>query len=478
MPKGNKPPRFIDLLLEIDEDSMDGFVAFGSDYVKDSRSDTLTFSLNGDDASLFTIDSATGDISYIGSEPLDSNQSYSLIITVVDGGGNSVTETITIAVNDTVDTELPPAPTLFLDSKSDTGVSNSDGITTDTTPTLSGTAEARAVVTILDGAIEIGTATAKSNGTWKFTTSELTEGAHTFTAVATDAAGNTSSASSILVVDVDITAPTGLVHLLVTSDSGSSDTDGITKETAPVFRVSLTDAEAGDSVELLLDGRSFGTALTKVLNATDISNGYVEFAVVDGELGTDGVKSVSANLNDAAGNSSTTSVLAVTLDTQAPAAPTGLDLDDASDTGSSNTDDITDDTTPTINGTAEADSLVTLYDTDGTTILGTATAAGGTWSITSNVLADGAHTLTAKAVDVAGNESSASSGLVVTIDSGGDTQAPILQSFTSSTSDGTYGPGASINITATYDEAITAGSTLTVTLNNGETVVLDTLNGA
>jgi hypothetical protein len=60
---------------------------------------------------------------------------------------------------------------------------------------------------------------------------------------------------------------------------------------------------------------------------------------------------------------------------------------------------------------------VTLYDTDGTTSLGTATAAGdGSWTITASTLASGAHTLTARQTDLAGNTSAASASLVVTID--------------------------------------------------------------
>ena len=66
---------------------------------------------------------------------------------------------------------------------------------------------------------------------------------------------------------------------------------------------------------------------------------------------------------------------------------------------------------------AEAGATVTLYDTNGTTVLGTATADGsGNWSITSSTLGDGGHTLTAKQTDMAGNVSAASAGLVVTID--------------------------------------------------------------
>lgn len=111
------------------------------------------------------------------------------------------------------------------------------------------------------------------------------------------------------------------------------------------------------------------------------------------------------------------------IDGVAPTAPTALDLALASDSGLSNTDNITQVTTPTITGSgAEAGATVTLYDTDGMTVLGTATANGaGNWSITASALGAGAHTLTAKVTDAAGNTSPASTGLVVTIDTAAPT---------------------------------------------------------
>jgi len=53
-----------------------------------------------------------------------------------------------------------------------------------------------------------------------------------------------------------------------------------------------------------------------------------------------------------------------------------------------------------------------------------------------------------------------------------DTTLPSLSSFSSSTADGAYKVGATINITATLSEAVTAAASITVTLDNGKTVVL------
>ena len=61
---------------------------------------------------------------------------------------------------------------------------------------LTGTAEAGSTVQVYDGATLLGTATANGSGAWSFTTATLADGAHSFTATATDAAGNVSAASS------------------------------------------------------------------------------------------------------------------------------------------------------------------------------------------------------------------------------------------------------------------------------------------
>ena len=59
---------------------------------------------------------------------------------------------------------------------------------------------------------------------------------------------------------------------------------------------------------------------------------------------------------------------------------------------------------------------------------------------------------------------------------GGDIIPPILQSFTSTTPDGDYTTGQNINITATYSENLAVGSTMTVVLDTGASVVLSTIS--
>ena len=122
--------------------------------------------------------------------------------------------------------------------------------------------------------------------------------------------------------------------------------------------------------------------------------------------------------------------MTVTIDTAAPLVSVP-DLAAASDSGSSSSDNVTNFTTLTFNGTAEAGASVTLFD--GNTVLGSTTASGGNWSITASGLAAGAHSLTARAMDLAGNQTT-SSALSVTI----DTTAPAVSApdLTDSSDDG------------------------------------------
>ncbi|MEQ1838040.1 MAG: Ig-like domain-containing protein [Candidatus Nitrotoga sp.] len=158
------------------------------------------------------------------------------------------------------------------------------------------------------------------------------------------------------------------------------------------------------------------------------------------------------------------------------------DLNIDSDSGSSTTDNITSDATPTVSGSgAKSGATVTLYDTNGTTVLGATTAAvDGTWSITaSNInntaLTDGVHTLTVK--QTAGNISPASASLAVTI----DTVNPTVISVTANNlviTDSNVGTGT-FNIAVTFSEAmnITAGATPVLSFSPAVSSTL-TQNGA
>ena len=103
----------------------------------------------------------------------------------------------------------PAAPTIASFSN-DTGVAG-DGVTSDNTLQLKGTAAANSTVKIYDGSTQIGTTTASSTGSWDYITSVLSNAKHVLTATATTSSGQTSAASGAVSVTVDKVAPTAPV---------------------------------------------------------------------------------------------------------------------------------------------------------------------------------------------------------------------------------------------------------------------------
>ena len=257
-----------------------------------------------------------------------------------------------------------------------------DGITNDNTLTLTGTAEANATVKVYDGATLLGSATANGSGAWSYTTAALPNGAHSLTATATDAAGNTGAASSALSVTIDTTAPAAPTITSFSTDSGVVG-DGITNDNT----LTLTGtAEAGSTVKVYDGATLLGSALASGTGAWSYTTAVLP----------NGGHSLTATATDAAGNTGVASTaLSVTIDTAAPAAPviTG--------------DTIVNTNEMMLTGTAEANSKVTVFE--GSMLLGTATANdSGAWSYTTKPFSDGPHAFTATASDLADNTSAPS----------------------------------------------------------------------
>ncbi|WP_394780778.1 Ig-like domain-containing protein [Undibacterium sp.] len=351
----------------------------------------------------------------------DGSGHWSITSSTLGPGGHLITAKASQGVstsnaspglNISIDTTAPGAPsTPVLDSASDTGASNSDNITNATTPTMSGTAEANATIKLYDtdGTTVLGTVTTDGSGNWSVTSSTLSDGDHTLTVTATDVAGNVSAASSSLLVHVDTStpaAPSG-ARLDSASDTGPSHSGAFTNLITPTLTGT---AEAGAAITL------YDTDSTTVLG-TAVADGSGNWSITTTTL-SEGTHSVKTTATDAAGNvSGFSNGLGLHVDTTPPTTPSAATLDSASDTGRSHTDRVTSDTTPTLTGTASANSAVLLFDTDGTTVVGSGNANGsGNWSITTNTLSDGSHFLSAKTIDGAGNTSSASASLFVEID--------------------------------------------------------------
>lgn len=218
-------------------------------------------------------------------------------------------------------------------------------------------------------------------------------------------------------------APT--ITAALSNDTGRSNTDGITNDLNATIGGMISDDGMIASFTATIDNGA-STNLGTLLGQDFASGGSYSLNLARleqiagtgaGSLTNTGPHTLRLTATDTQGNSLTTPVaVTFSFDTVAPAVPTALDLAAASDTGSSSTDNITSDTTPTIGGTADTDALVRLSSSLVTGSIGEVIAAAGAFSITTSALAPGVHSITATATDIAGNVSAASTPLSITID--------------------------------------------------------------
>ena len=211
-------------------------------------------------------------------------------------------------------------------------------------------------------------------------------------------------AAALALAPSALAAPPAAPDLVTSSDSGSSSTDNITSDTTPDFTVANPN---GDTIRLCIV--SSGSASTPTSHGTSAAN-PASFTASTLATGSWDVTARNGSSDCATGEVS--SSLTITVDTSAPtiaAAPTLVDFI-GSNPG------VTFTSTPRFDVYAEAGASVTLYE--GSTAIGTATSADGKARITvSTPLADGSHTVTAKATDTAGNVSTASPSTTFTVDS-------------------------------------------------------------
>ena len=325
-----------------------------------------------------------------------SGSSYTVSVTPTDDDG---TVTVAVPAGGAVDGDdapneaaspisvdydgtAPAAPAaLDLAAASDTGTSSSDGVTSDATPTLSGTAEADATIEVFsdqDGSL--GTVSADGNGDWSFTpASAISDGAHSFTATATDAAGNTGPPSSALSVTIDTTAPSvpSTPDLDAASDTGSSDSDDVTSDATPALSGT---AEADATVEVFSDqDGSLGTTT---------ADGNGDWSFTPASALSEATHDITATATDDAGNTGPASAtLTLTLDTTAPSANAGADQT------------VTAGTTTSFDASASSDNDgIASHEWD----FGDGTTATGATS--THAYADpGTYTVTLTVTDVAGN---------------------------------------------------------------------------
>lgn len=199
-----------------------------------------------------------------------------------------------------------------------------------------------------------------------------------------------------------------LAAITITEPQTADNIINADEATGVIIRGFVEDVEVGQTVTVTLIDQE-GNRLT---TTTVVLPGFVweaNFGDVTGKL-VDGPLTIQADTQDAAGNKA--SDLGQTLlDTITTIT---LDLADESDTGASQVDDLTKDTTPLLQGKGEPGATVTL--SLGGSVLAVLTVDGnGNWQYSiPDTLTDGAHDFRVDSVDIAGNR--ASDTLTVTVD--------------------------------------------------------------
>ena len=265
--------------------------------------------------------------------------------TVVNGRAFALNGALTLDANEFY--SAPPVVTI---------AGGATAITTDTTPTISGTTdvEAPAVVTVT---INGQTLTATpSDGAWSVTSAILANGTYPVVASVTDGAGNPGSATQQLTVDT--------VLPVVTLDGGPSVT---TNDPTPTI-AGTSDVAPGTVVHVTVGSQTL-TALVQTGGTWNITPAAL----------TDGTRTVTVSVTDPAGNPGTDSQT-LTVDTTAPAVTI---------TGGANA--LTNDATPAISGTADVAPGTTVTVTLADETLTGPVLTGGSWSVTAAALSDGPH---------------------------------------------------------------------------------------
>jgi outer membrane protein OmpA-like peptidoglycan-associated protein len=314
---------------------------------------------------------------------------------------------------------VPSAPqTPDLATASDLGNSSTDNATSDNTPRIE-----------VPGSYSSGntiTVTATKSGSTNVTCSyvipatgcdlgTLADGTWSITATDSHPTSGSSSASTAQSITVDTSRPAApsAVDLAASSDTGSSNTDNNTNDNTPTM--SATGGTNGDTM-----------TISATNGTTTVSCTYVIGTATNCTLPTltDGTWNISSTLTDPLGNvSPASSSLTVIIATTPPSRP-APDLLPSSDTGRSNSDNITDDATPeiTIPGALTGD-IVTVSATNGTSIFTCSYTVGSASSCSLPTLTEGTWTVSASVTDAAGNAGPSAKPLSFTIDSKSSTSS-------------------------------------------------------
>ncbi|MCK7186154.1 Ig-like domain-containing protein [Enterobacter kobei] len=389
---------------------------------------------------------------------------YQYQVRVIDNAGNVGS---TDSQDVVIDLTKPAATTITVDSVSqDTGLSDSDFITSDNQISLKGTLGAalgsgdHAQIS-LDGGLT-WTDVSVSGLSWTYVDGRtLADGDYNYQLRVIDDAGNISATTS-QVVTIDTVAPDASKTIAIdriSDDTGLSSSDFITNDTSLTLHGSLGATLAdGEYAQISIDG---GVTWQNVI-VTGNSWYYVDSRTLGNQTYDYYVRVV-----DAAGNVGASAHQQVTVDTVAPDAAITVTVDNITvDTGFDNNDFLTSSTSYTLHGTLGAElgaGEFVQVSMDGGTTWVYATVSGTQWSYSdTRTLTDGSHNYQVRVIDQAGNVGATTSQAVTV-----DTQAPQYGITIDSISEDTGQSGSDF---ITMDTTLTINGSLGNALANDERV--------
>ncbi|WP_197485248.1 VCBS domain-containing protein, partial [Vibrio sp. UCD-FRSSP16_10] len=409
--------------LSLDPKTGDYHYTLHADAIHQGMSyDAKTYTYSGQDTFEVSTDDHHGgvDTKFITFEPTATLSKPS-----TTGGQPTVTTTVPTPTNvsntaPTVPTQSPAQPTVTLTgltSATDTGSSNTDGITFNATPTVVGHTDIPfSHVDITDGTGKVvGSGYTDGKGHFEIQVdlgSSISTGGdtHNLGAKVTDPSGHDGQTVTGLPVVVD----QHTVASVVITDGANL--DGVINNVEQSKAHITGTIEAGAHLDSLVVTDSQGHSVTVDTSHVKVkSDGSfelnVELTKANGESGAasqlvDGDLSVAIHSTDIAGNSTDATSAHIQLDTTT-AVPTLNGL--ANPTHNSNN-------TPPITGSAEPNAIVTIKDNGAVIATVTADKTGDFSFTPSKPLPDGDHSFTASAIDTAGNHSKDSQPLITHID--------------------------------------------------------------
>ncbi|MGE3310329.1 MAG: Ig-like domain-containing protein, partial [Limisphaerales bacterium] len=303
------------------------------------------------------------------------------------------------------DPDLPLVTRFGLAAVSDT-LPVGDGRTALESVSLAGVTEPGARVQLIQNG---SVATADATGAFRFDDVPLAYGANVFTLLVSDAAGNAAAGrTSVTRIGPETDPP--VVNAALARDTGRSPSDRLTSD--PTIRGAVVDANTVLRFEGRLNDGVFQNLLPYLSNsAFELSTAVLE-ALRGGTL-ADGTYVLELVAEDLFGSRSSTFQTTFTLDRSAPDAPATPDLLAESDTGVSDSDNLTFANHLAFWVGASSADLIRLY-VDGLATEGTPSAGGYAFLV--DGLSEGEHTFQAEAIDAAGNVSARSGPLVVRVD--------------------------------------------------------------